>query len=84
MALARAGRYDEALIDVEEALRICRRAPLVRRIVTEVQFAAALSLRAHVLRRSGGNGRRWMTHGMHWSCVEGACPSLRIGTAPFC
>ncbi|MEV6102045.1 tetratricopeptide repeat protein [Nocardia sp. NPDC051981] len=53
VALARAGRYDEALIDVEEALRICRRAPLVRRIVTEVQFAAALSLRAHVLQCVG-------------------------------
>ncbi|MFE3060707.1 tetratricopeptide repeat protein [Nocardia sp. NPDC059239] len=52
-ALARAGRYDEALIDVEEVLRICRRAAIVRRTTAEVEFAAALSLRAHVLRCSG-------------------------------
>ncbi|MFE3254330.1 tetratricopeptide repeat protein [Nocardia sp. NPDC059091] len=34
-------------------LRICRRAPLVRRTTAEVQFAAALSLRAHVLQCLG-------------------------------
>ncbi|MFE2961867.1 tetratricopeptide repeat protein [Nocardia tengchongensis] len=54
--LSTAGRYDEALIDIEEALQVCRRAPLVRRIHTEVQFVAALSLRAHVLRCLGREG----------------------------
>ncbi|MFE3190401.1 tetratricopeptide repeat protein [Nocardia sp. NPDC059240] len=50
LALSLEYRYDDALIDVEEALRICRRARTVRRTTTEVQFATALSLRANLLR----------------------------------
>lgn len=53
VALSNAGQYDEALIDVEEALRICRRARIVRRTANEVQLAWALSMRAHVLGCSG-------------------------------
>ncbi|MGW4248877.1 tetratricopeptide repeat protein [Nocardia sp. NPDC004722] len=53
LALAVEYRYDEALIDVEEALRICRRTPILRRTTTEVQLAAALSLRANLLRCVG-------------------------------
>ncbi|RJO73383.1 tetratricopeptide repeat protein [Nocardia panacis] len=53
LGLAAAGWYDDALIDVEEALRICRRPTTVRRTTTEVQYAAALNLRANVLRCSG-------------------------------
>ncbi|MFJ9368322.1 tetratricopeptide repeat protein [Nocardia sp. NPDC101769] len=53
LALSVEYRYDDALIDVEEALRICRRAPIVRRTTTEVQIATALSLRAYLLRCVG-------------------------------
>ncbi|MEV6071206.1 tetratricopeptide repeat protein [Nocardia sp. NPDC052001] len=48
-----ADRYDEALVEVEEALSVCRRAPLVRRVTTEVQFIAALNVRALVLLEMG-------------------------------
>ncbi|MFE3987065.1 hypothetical protein ACFXPR_21500 [Nocardia tengchongensis] len=84
LALSTAGRYDEALIDVEEALRICRRATIVRRTTAEVEFAAALSVRAHVLRCSGRERGRWTTHGKRSPCAGGGCPALHIGSAPFC
>ncbi|GAB2519365.1 tetratricopeptide repeat protein [Nocardia heshunensis] len=53
LALSLEYRYDDALIDVEQALRICPRTPIFRRTTAEVQFAAALSLRANLLRCVG-------------------------------
>ncbi|MFB7719931.1 tetratricopeptide repeat protein [Nocardia sp. NPDC056100] len=51
-ALAADGWYDDALIDVEEALRISRRTTIIRRTNADVQLAAALSVRANLLRCS--------------------------------